>query len=62
MCSQGDRDMDPKTGCGLPSAGQKARLLIGAACWFLNYIGRISSTATSMGITGIKTENKNPIP
>ena len=24
--------MDPETGCGLPSTGQNARLLIGAAC------------------------------
>ena len=27
--------MDPETGCGLPSTGQKARLLIGEACWIL---------------------------
>ena len=26
--------MDPETGCDLPSTGQKARLLIGTACWF----------------------------
>ena len=24
--------MDPETGCGLPSTGQKVRLLIGTAC------------------------------
>jgi len=24
--------MDPETGCGLPSTGQNARLLTGAAC------------------------------
>ena len=31
--------MDPETGCGLPSTCKKARLLIGAACWFRNSIG-----------------------
>ena len=37
--------MDPETGCGLPSTGQKARLLAGTACWFWNSIGRISAVA-----------------
>ena len=33
--------MDPETGCGLPSTGEKARLLIGPACCFWNSIGWI---------------------
>ena len=33
--------MDPETGCGVPSTGEKARLLIGRACWFWNSIGQI---------------------
>ena len=37
--------MDPETGCGLPSTGQKASLLIGAACLFWNCIGQILATA-----------------
>ena len=37
--------MDPETGCGLPSTGQNARLLIGAACWFWNTIGQILAAA-----------------
>ena len=32
---------DPETGCGLPSTGEKARLLIGRALWFWNSIGPI---------------------
>ena len=35
--------MDPETGCGLLSTGQKARLLIGGACWFWNSISQISA-------------------
>ena len=35
--------MDPEKGCGLPSTGQKVRLLIGTAHWFLNSIGWISA-------------------
>ena len=45
-CTKGEEapeTMDPETGCGLPSTGQKARLLIGTACWFWNSIGRISA-------------------
>ena len=34
--------MDPVTGCGLQSTGQKVRLLIGTACWFWNSICQIS--------------------
>ena len=37
--------MDPETGSGLPSTGQKARLLIGKALWFWNSIGRILAAA-----------------
>ena len=37
--------MDPETGCGLPSTGQNAGFLIGAACWFGNSIGQILATA-----------------
>ena len=33
--------MDPETGCGLPSTGQKVRLLIGTACWFWNFTRQI---------------------
>ena len=33
--------MDPETGCGLPSTGQKVRLLIGTDCWFKNSNGQI---------------------
>ena len=34
--------MDTETGCGLPSTGNKARLLIGTARWFWDSIGWIS--------------------
>ena len=37
--------MDPETGCGLLSTSQKARLLIGTACWFWNSLGQISAAA-----------------
>jgi len=37
--------MDPETGCGLPSTGEKARLLISRAHWFWNSIGPISAAA-----------------
>ena len=37
--------MDPKTGCGLPSTGQNARLLIGTARLFGSSIGQISAAA-----------------
>ena len=37
--------MDPETGYGLPSTGQKVRLLIGTACWFWNSIGWIFAAA-----------------
>ena len=37
--------MDPETGCGLPSTGEKTRLLIGRACWFRNSIGWILAAA-----------------
>ena len=33
--------MDPETGCGLPTTGQKAKVLIGPASWFWNSIGQI---------------------
>ena len=36
---------NPETGCGLPSTGQKARLIIGKTCWFWNSIGQISAAA-----------------
>ena len=37
--------MDPETGCGLLSTGEKVRLLIGTAYWFGNSIGLISAAA-----------------
>ena len=37
--------MDPETGCGLPSTGEKARLLIGRARWLWNPIGPITAPA-----------------
>ena len=37
--------MDTETGCGLPSTGEKTRLLIGTARWFWNSIGWILAAA-----------------
>ena len=37
--------MDPETGCGLQSTGQKGRLLIGAAGWFWIFISQILAGA-----------------
>ena len=42
----GGTNMDPETGCGLPSTGQKARLLIGA---FSNSIDKILAAAVRKG-------------
>ena len=39
--------MDPETGCGLQSTGQKARLLIGAA-GLICFIGQILTGAVSL--------------
>ena len=42
--------MDIETGSGLPSNGQKARLLIGTACWFWNSIGWILAAAAERAL------------
>ena len=50
--------MDPETGCGLPSTGENAILLIGRARWFWNSIGPILAAAakgTSMSSTAYTT-------
>ena len=57
--------MDAETGCGLQSTGEKARLLIGTACWFWNPIGWILAAAgrvkTSMMIYKEFSRNKKLI-
>ena len=48
--------MDPETWHGLPSTGQKARLLTGTACWFWNSIGPNFSSCckvTSMNVSPV---------
>ena len=47
-CTKGEEapeTMDPETGCGLLSTGQKARLVICTACQFWNSIGPFSATS-----------------
>ena len=43
--NDGLKPMDQETGCDLPTTGQKARLIIGSASWFWNYIGPILAAA-----------------
>ena len=47
------KTMDPETGCGLPSTGQKVRVWICTAYWFWNSIGRILDTLISQKIINL---------